>query len=81
VTKNKLGLDRVGANKAVDQATLAVVGERYKSLTDVRQSYWEVVALHKRVDVLIELIAHSEQSVTNAEKLKQAKEASELDVV
>jgi cobalt-zinc-cadmium efflux system outer membrane protein len=81
VTANKLGLAKAVADREVDRATLAVVSERFRLLTDVRQAYWEVVALRRRADVLAELIALADQSVSNAERLLKAKEASELDVV
>jgi cobalt-zinc-cadmium efflux system outer membrane protein len=81
VTGNKLGLSKAAALKEVDQATLRVVAERYRVFTDVRQSYYEVLTLQRRADILRQLIALAEQSVENANKLLKAKEGSELDVV
>jgi cobalt-zinc-cadmium efflux system outer membrane protein len=81
VTGNKLGLSKAAALKEVDQATLTLISERYRLLTDVRQSYWEVVTLQRRAEVLGELIGLAEKSVENADKLLKAKEGSELDVV
>jgi outer membrane protein, heavy metal efflux system len=81
VTGNKLGLSRAAALKEVDQATLTLISERYRLLTDVRQSFWEVVTLQRRSEVLGELIGLAEKSVENANKLLKAKEGSELDVV
>ncbi|MCE9531171.1 MAG: TolC family protein, partial [Planctomycetes bacterium] len=81
VTANKLGLSRAAALKEVDQATLKVVAERYRVLTDVRQNYYELVTLQRRADILGQLIILAEQSVENANKLLKAKEGSELDVV
>lgn len=81
VTGNKFGLSKATALKEVDQATLTLISERYRLLTDVRQSYWEVVTLQRRAEVLGELIGLAEKSVENANKLLKAKEGSELDVV
>ena len=81
VRGNKLGLSQAVANKEVDQATLAVVAERYRLLTEVRQNYWDVVTLQRRQEVLNELVSLANQSVENADKLLRAKEASELELV
>ncbi|MBX9583269.1 MAG: hypothetical protein K2X87_23455 [Gemmataceae bacterium] len=45
VTGNKLGLSRAAALKEVDQAALRAVAERYRLFTEVRQNFFEVVAL------------------------------------
>jgi cobalt-zinc-cadmium efflux system outer membrane protein len=81
VTGNKLGLSRAAALKEVDQAALRVASERYRLFTEVRQNYFEVLALQRRADILTQLIGLAEQSVENANKLLKAKEGSELDVV
>lgn len=81
VTGNKIGLSKAAALKEVDQATLRVVGERYRLFTDVRQNYYDVVTLQRRADILGQLITLAQQSVDNANKLLKAKEGSELDVV
>lgn len=81
VTANKLGLSKAAALKEVDQATLTVVSERYRLFTDVRQNFFELVTLQRRVEILGELIELAEKSVQHASQLLKAKEASELDVV
>jgi outer membrane protein, heavy metal efflux system len=81
VTANKLGLSQAVAEKEVDQATLNLVAERFRVLTEVRQAFYEVLALQKRTEVLAELVKLAEQSVENAQKLLRAKEAAELDIV
>jgi len=81
VTANKLGISKAAALKAVDQATLTVISERYRIFTDVRQNYFEVVVLQQRAEVLKGLIELAEKSVDNANKLLKAKEVSDLDVV
>lgn len=81
VRGNKLGLSQAAANKEVDRASLAVVEERYKLLTLVRQSYWEAIVLQRRAEVLTELISIADRSIETADKLLKAKEkdATELD--
>ena len=81
VTANKLGLGRSAALKEVDQATLNLIAERYRVFTDVRQAFFEAVMLQRRGEILTDLVKLAEQSVENAEKLRKAKEAAELDVV
>ncbi|MEZ6143796.1 MAG: TolC family protein [Zavarzinella sp.] len=81
VTANKLGLSQAAALKEVDQAALAVVCERYRLFTNVRKTYFELVTLQERVEILEKLVELAEKSVENANKLLKAKEGSELDVV
>jgi cobalt-zinc-cadmium efflux system outer membrane protein len=81
VTANKLGLSKAAALKEVDQATLNTISERYRVFTEVRQNFFEVVVLQRRIEVLGELVGLAEKSVENANKLLKAKEVSELDVV
>ena len=45
VTGKKLRLDRAAANREVDQATLAVMNQRYALLSSIRQAFFEVVTL------------------------------------
>ncbi len=81
VTADKLGLNRAAAFKEVDQATLALVAERFRVLTEVRQAYFEVLVLERRAEILTALTRLADQSVEYSEKLLKAKEASRLDVV
>lgn len=81
VTANKLGISQAAALKEVDQATLTVLSERYRLFTGVRQNFYELVTLQRRVEVLRELIDLAEKSVQHADLLLKAKESSELDVV
>jgi len=81
VTANKLELSQAAALKEVDQATLNVVAERYEVFTEVRQAFFEAVTLQRRAEILVSLVKLAEQSTDNANRLLQAKEAAELDVV
>jgi cobalt-zinc-cadmium efflux system outer membrane protein len=81
VTANKLELSKAAALKEVDQATLAIIAERYRVFTEVRQAFFEAVALQRRVEILTELVQLMDRSVETTEKLRKAKEAARLDVV
>jgi cobalt-zinc-cadmium efflux system outer membrane protein len=81
VTANKLDLSKAAALKEVDQATLAIITERYRVFTEVRQAFYEAVALQRRVEILIELVKLMDRSVETTERLRAAKEAARLDVV
>ncbi|HQR43434.1 MAG TPA: TolC family protein, partial [Gemmatales bacterium] len=81
VTANKLGLSQSASLKEVDQATLALINDRYRLLTEVRQNFFEVITLQRRAAILGELIQLADQSVENANKLLKAKEGSQLDVL
>src|SRR5262249_48242704 len=63
VTANKLGLNRAAASKEVDQFTLNAVAERYRVFSDVRETFFEVVALQRRAAILGELVGIARQSV------------------
>lgn len=81
VTANKLELSEAAKLKEVDQASLKVISERYRLLTDVRQAFFEALTLQRRAEILTKLVRLADQSVANANELVKAKEAAELDVV
>lgn len=81
VTANKLGLSTAAAQREVNQANLKLIAERYRVMTEVRQAYFEAVMLQRRAEILEGLLKLAEQTVNNADKLYQAGEAAELDVV
>jgi cobalt-zinc-cadmium efflux system outer membrane protein len=63
----------------VDQAFLALRQRRYALFTAVRQGYFEVLAIRRRIEVLNELVGLANQSYENAQKLLAAKVIGELD--
>ncbi|MFM8271650.1 MAG: TolC family protein, partial [Gemmata sp.] len=81
VTAGKLKLARGAADREVDAATLAVVAERYRVLTDVRQAYFDVLTLERRAEALAALVELSDQAAKTTEKLVAAKVAAQFDVV
>lgn len=81
VTGGKLRLSRMVADRQVDQATLGLLRQRYVLLTTVRQGYFEVLALQRRVEVLTELERLAKQAYENGQKLRKAEEIHELDLL
>lgn len=81
VTGNKLRLNRSVALKEVDQATLMAISERYRVLTGVRQSYFDVLTLQRRIEILGDLVKLAEKSVESTEILLKAKQVARLDLV
>ncbi|MCS7045080.1 MAG: TolC family protein [Gemmataceae bacterium] len=82
VTANKLGLSRAAALRGVDQATLALVSERYARFTAVRQAYYEYLTVKERLAVLEQLVKVGEMIVAAAVKLREAKQdVTQLDII
>jgi cobalt-zinc-cadmium efflux system outer membrane protein len=81
VTAGKLRLSRAVANREVGQAELALLGQRYALFTTVRQGYFEVLALQRRVEVLDELLKLVTQFHETARKLLKGGRIAELDVL
>jgi cobalt-zinc-cadmium efflux system outer membrane protein len=81
VTGGKLRLNRAVADREVDQAALAVVRQRYSLFTTVRQGYFEVLAIRRRIEVLLELVKLSTQSFENAQRLRQQGLIADLDLL
>jgi len=81
VTAGKLRLGRAAAMRAVDQAGLARVRQRFTLLTTVRQGYFEVLAAQRRVQILDNLGKLAVQSLDASRKLMEAKQIAELDLL
>lgn len=81
ITAGKRRLDRSAGFKEVDQATLTLAARRYTLLGNIRQTYFEVVALQRRVEILAELVKLSEKSVEQTQTLFKAEQVAELDLV
>jgi cobalt-zinc-cadmium efflux system outer membrane protein len=81
VTGNKLRLSRAVALKDIDQATLTVISERYRVLTAVRQSYFDVVTQQRRIEILGDLVKLADKSVENTERLLKANQVARLDLI
>jgi outer membrane protein, heavy metal efflux system len=81
VTGGKLALSRAVAEREVDQAQLALLRQRFTLFTTVRQGYFEVLTLRRRIEVLSELVKLATESYEKARKSLEAKEIAELDLL
>ncbi len=81
VTGGKLKLSRAAATKEVDQATLNLMAQRYGLMGNIRQAYFEVVTLQRRVEILGDLVKLAEKSAEQTQKLLDAKQVARLDLV
>lgn len=70
VTGRKLSLSQAVAAFEVDQASLAVLNERYAIIGSVRAVFYEAYALQRREEILSSLATLAEQSVDTGKKLK-----------
>jgi len=81
VTAGKLKLNRGAASREVDQATLNLTAQRYLLFSGIRQGYFEVLTLQRRVEILDELVKLAEQSLETTRKLLEAKQVARLDLL
>ena len=81
VTRGKLRLARAAACREVDQASLGLISRRLDLLTAVRQSYFEVLALQRRVDILDDVVRNVESSAEQLRQLIEAKRAAPIDLI
>ena len=81
VTKRKLPLARAAGERAVDQATWGVVGQRTALMTSIRQAFFDLLTTQARLDALDLLVRLSEQSVATVEKLEAGRQVSRIDVL
>ncbi|MFO0840929.1 MAG: TolC family protein [Gemmataceae bacterium] len=81
VTAGKLRLDRAAAEREVDQATFNLASLRYGRLAAVRQAYFEVLTLQRRLRILNDLFGLAEKTFETSERLLKAGQASRLDIV
>lgn len=81
VTGGKLSLSRAAAMREVDQATLALLAERFVVFTAVRQGFFEAVTAQRRVEILGDLVGLAEKSYEATKKLFEAKLVARLDVL
>jgi cobalt-zinc-cadmium efflux system outer membrane protein len=81
VTARKLKLSRAVAEREVDQAALGLTRQRLIVFTSVRQTYFDVLAVQRRIQILKELLAIAEKGYSNAQKLLAAEQAAKADVL
>ena len=81
VTAQKLQLSSGALYKEADQASLAVISERYKLFALVRQDFFDLLTLQRRAEILDAVVKLAEASVDTSEKLLKGKQVARLDVV
>jgi len=81
VTARKLTLSQAVAAAEIDQASLALLGERYAVIATVRADYYDVFTLERRIEVLDELLDLSEEAVKNGKNLLDNQKIARLDYV
>lgn len=81
VTAGKLKLNRRAADREVNQAALHLAAQRFVLFAEIRQNYFEVLLLQRRVEILDEVVKLAEQSVETTQKLLGAKQVARLDLV
>jgi|688.fasta_scaffold99426_2 cobalt-zinc-cadmium efflux system outer membrane protein len=81
VTRGKLKLNRAAAQREVDQTTYQLMYARYSMFASIRGSYFEILALQKRMDILDYLVNIADRSVDQTRKLLDARQVARLDLV
>jgi len=81
VTGGKRGLSRSVAEREVDQAQLSLLRQHFALFTTVREGYFAVLAIQRRIEVLDELVKLATQTYENAQKLFKQQQIAELDVL
>jgi cobalt-zinc-cadmium efflux system outer membrane protein len=81
VTGGKRALSRSVIEREVSIAQLALQKQRYVLFTTVRQGYYEVLTIQRRLEVLDQLVKLATQSHENAQKLFKQQQIAELDVL
>jgi cobalt-zinc-cadmium efflux system outer membrane protein len=81
VTGRKLSLAQAVAAAEVDQATLALLGERYAVVSSVRAAYYDAYTLERRIEALDELVRLADDAVQNGKKLLDNQKIARLDLV
>lgn len=81
VTGHKLSLAQAVAATEVNQATLAVLTERYSVIGAVRAAFYDVYALERRVAILDELVLLAGEATKNGKALLDNKQIARLDLI
>jgi cobalt-zinc-cadmium efflux system outer membrane protein len=81
VTAGKLRLGRAVAGHAVQQARQVFEQQRWRVLNDVRAGYYEVLVAQKTIDVNEQLVRIGDEGVDVTQKLRDAMEVSQADVL
>src|SRR5262245_52531796 len=79
VTGRKLTLSQAVAAAEVDQATLALLRERYSVIAAVRAAYYDVFTLERRIETLDELLRLADQALKHGQNLFDNQKLARLD--
>ncbi|MHB1038206.1 MAG: TolC family protein [Pirellulales bacterium] len=81
VTAGKLRLNRDIASQEIRQAEYAWQSQRFRVLTDVRRTFYEVLVAQRSMELTEQLVGIGQQGVRAAEELMKAKEVARVDVL
>ena len=81
VTAGKLRLERNVAGHEVHQAQWGWDMQQWRVLNDVRESYYEVLMAQRMIDVNRELVRIGSKGLETTQKLRDAQEVSEANVL
>ncbi|HEX3146630.1 MAG TPA: TolC family protein [Gemmataceae bacterium] len=81
VLGRKLRLSQAVVAHEIDQATLALLAERYALIGTVRANFYEVLALQRRAAILADVVKLAEAAAAQGQKNFDAKQVSRLDVI
>lgn len=81
VTGRKLSLSQAIVANEVNQATIALMAERYAVIGSVRAAYYDLYALERKVVILDELVKLASDAVKNGQTLLDNKQIARLDLV
>lgn len=69
------------AAREIDQATLALLDERYAVTAAVRAAFYEALILQRRVEILTELVKFADAAVAGGKTLLDAQRIARLDII
>jgi cobalt-zinc-cadmium efflux system outer membrane protein len=81
ITGRKLTLSQAVVAAEIDQATIALFGERYAVIAGVREAYYDAYALERRIAVLDELVKVIDEAVKNVTNMVENQKMARLDLV
>jgi outer membrane protein, heavy metal efflux system len=81
VTAGKLRLNRDVAGQEIRQAEYAWQAQRFRVLTDVRRTFYDVLVAQRSLELTEQLVHIGEEGIKSTEALMKAKEAARVDVL
>lgn len=81
VTAKKLSLSQAVSATEVNQASLALLDERYLVVGSVRTAFYDLYALERRITILDELVRLAGDAVRNGQSLLDNKQIARLDLI